>query len=459
MRKIAALVGLAGIIGNTGCSPAKNRSPANAIFVAVDARPLPDFTPYPSSYFGGLPHMPEGLQWPMYQDREGWPAREQTFIAQIDLADLPVIAGSDLPERGKLLFFSYTGFSGLPTDRNDWARIIYVPDGETHLRQWPPTLWDMEATYERPWIKPGTPEAGIAARHGVRFAPMTSSVEAYGSMTDDDASVTQAYLHDQFEDTRQEAAIPTQARPALGGPLTRNTVFLAARSYVNLISRALEYEMPPADENLELARFIEERTSTYLAEMEEFQRIMGDLTPAGLWERPDTVEVSEFIATAEAFIARYEMMADRFAVLELSGEVRAKAMWIVPPLKTSMRDPGRLMDEIEPWTMMRAVEAGAEVDELYPAWAIDHHIPENGVVQPGEQTEIMFNFPDKMMGIPDVVQHAGREHSDKVLLLELHGRSQYTWHGPIDCVLQYWITHDALAERDFGQAFATLECT
>lgn len=54
-----------------------------------------------SSYFGGLPRLPEGFDWP-YLDAEV----PLHFLAQIDFSELP---GNDLlPDRGVLFFFAWT---------------------------------------------------------------------------------------------------------------------------------------------------------------------------------------------------------------------------------------------------------------------------------------------------------------------------------------------------------------
>ena len=58
------------------------------------------------SYFGGLPIVPDEFDWPTVHNREGLLER-LTFMAQIDLSDLPPGPARDLfPDRGYLYFFA-----------------------------------------------------------------------------------------------------------------------------------------------------------------------------------------------------------------------------------------------------------------------------------------------------------------------------------------------------------------
>lgn len=78
--------------------------------------------PVGASKIGGLPHMPESLEWP---DNEDYPL---SFIAQINLADVAgVIDPGTLPDKGWLYFFYDTeeypwGFD--PEDRGGW-KVLY----------------------------------------------------------------------------------------------------------------------------------------------------------------------------------------------------------------------------------------------------------------------------------------------------------------------------------------------
>jgi uncharacterized protein YwqG len=56
-------------------------------------------------------------------------------------------------------------------------------------------------------------------------------------------------------------------------------------------------------------------------------------------------------------------------------------------------------------------------------------------------------------------QDAPAEHGEDVLLLQIQGDDAFLgWHENSGCVLHFWIDRDALAELDFSEVEATLEC-
>lgn len=97
----------------------------------VEAGSLPPGT----SRLGGPPDLPPDVAWPR---RNGEP---QSFIGQLDLADVAGLAGTDaLPPAGWLLFFYSSeeapwGFR--PSDRGSWA-VVHVPPGTPLERAEPP---------------------------------------------------------------------------------------------------------------------------------------------------------------------------------------------------------------------------------------------------------------------------------------------------------------------------------
>jgi hypothetical protein len=59
-----------------------------------------------ASRIGGLPDLPEGVDWPHGVNLEDQPWGFATFLAQFDLADLPEVDGLPLPRRGGLWLFA-----------------------------------------------------------------------------------------------------------------------------------------------------------------------------------------------------------------------------------------------------------------------------------------------------------------------------------------------------------------
>jgi uncharacterized protein YwqG len=85
------------------------------------------------SHLGGLPSGPAGFEWPL------WQGKPQSFLAQIDLAAVPVAPGIEaLPRAGVLLFFydSEQGAWGFDIkDRGNWR--VYYFESTTGLREVP----------------------------------------------------------------------------------------------------------------------------------------------------------------------------------------------------------------------------------------------------------------------------------------------------------------------------------
>lgn len=90
-----------------------------------------DDLPLGASHVGGVPDMPRDWEWPAAPD-----GRPLSFLAQINLADLPRAALDDpLPKRGRLLFFYYAeeqpwGYK--PEDCGSW-RVLFCAIDNEHL--------------------------------------------------------------------------------------------------------------------------------------------------------------------------------------------------------------------------------------------------------------------------------------------------------------------------------------
>lgn len=133
----------------------------SAISIQPETAPTSPDAPYPSSYFGGLPFLPEGIAWPRLRDGE------MNFISQITLSDLPAVPNSSLPPKGRLLFFTRTDFD------NDFGpkdcAVIFDTAPQSGQPSSPPTtlrpLGDSERRQRLPNMHPG-----VELRYGIRFA-------------------------------------------------------------------------------------------------------------------------------------------------------------------------------------------------------------------------------------------------------------------------------------------------
>lgn len=65
----------------------------------------------------------------------------------------------------------------------------------------------------------------------------------------------------------------------------------------------------------------------------------------------------------------------------------------------------------------------------------------------------------QMLGYGSGPQDAAEEHLEDTLLLQMQGELSFlAWHSNIGCVLHFWIDRNRLAQLDFSQVVATLEC-
>ena len=86
--------------------------------------------------FGGMPHLPAGTPWPSI-----WPGAPLAFMASLDCAALPRLAGFALPEAGSLLFFLASAEaveSCSIADEQKFARVVHVPAGVETVAAEPP---------------------------------------------------------------------------------------------------------------------------------------------------------------------------------------------------------------------------------------------------------------------------------------------------------------------------------
>jgi len=105
--------------------------------------------PIGRSKIGGMPDLPEYVVWPV------WKNKPLSFIAQINLVDIPKFDFLNfLPEAGILSFFYYSmqgNFGNDPGDKGSW-RVIHSRDGDLERRT-PPELLSIYEIYKSCKIK------------------------------------------------------------------------------------------------------------------------------------------------------------------------------------------------------------------------------------------------------------------------------------------------------------------
>jgi uncharacterized protein YwqG len=106
--------------------------------LVLKASPMPDDQlPVGKSRIGGMPDLPRDTEWPDWKDEH------LSFIAQVNLSDLPSFEFLEvLPRHGVLSFFYSAqqetwGFD--PNDKGSW-RVLHLEEQDLHRRAPPPDL-------------------------------------------------------------------------------------------------------------------------------------------------------------------------------------------------------------------------------------------------------------------------------------------------------------------------------
>lgn len=138
--------------------------------------------PTGTSRIGGLPDLPPGTEWPL------WKGEPQAFLAQLDLADVAGLPGTEvLPPDGFLAFF-YTarqdtwGFD--PDDRGSWA-VVHVTPGSRLARARPPGPLPDGGVFDLcvPTVRPALSLPVWDTKHVEGLGLSDEEVDAYREMT------------------------------------------------------------------------------------------------------------------------------------------------------------------------------------------------------------------------------------------------------------------------------------
>jgi hypothetical protein len=396
-----------------------NSRPAIAVL-----RELPGANPSATSWFGGLPRMPEELEWPRI-DRG-----PMFLIAQIDLADLPENAPrGGLPSTGVLWFFG--AFD------EEWEFDVAVRYDPRSHQQWPerrPPRGMRRIVDAGPYIH--LPEADPLAQHDLRSAMRFAPVDSYrlNSSTLDGLHVSQGLnaastmRREQIEHALGRAARqgPRLGRPA---PLDRDEWPFAGLN-AELAAGALAEQLP----SLEISRH----------------------APAGSsWTREGRALRASFAREAEQQARRWRARRYQPLSFEERAEFRAwlasvKARAEAMP-RTQTGGYSLVWDVLEHYVQdtdtfaaLAMLAAGADVPALPPAFRTSFDW--FGDDPPTHQ----------MLGHAFSWQDGPVAHFRDVLLLQVEGGADTPWLP--ECMLHFWISPEALAARRFDRVSHTLEC-
>lgn len=408
-----------------------------AVILRRSGLPVPRNHPA-RSFFGGLPRLPPELAWPVFDVHEG--TASPMFIAQIDLADVPLPPDTAMPRSGTLFMF-YDPSNDAPND--DEAVVLYHPCAGNEFPERPPThkvqFW-LDGSWQ--WVDPSDePPRGVGFKQPINFVAFTSYCDYVGAEnynplepieTPDPRELLLNELDEKLASERMEPR-PDYFYEVVraAGPqwlFVWGVILHSARAVYHEIDSLHDFQLRrhPPEVLAELAR-LKEIAASWVQRARE-HAISEPCDPQTQLEYDQVWKSIE--AAAQALqrvkfyldVRKHPVIATHL-VCNLCAVESAEALASIPE------------------SFRQSLEAGARWD-----FRADRRKSTGG--GPVHQ----------MLGYGESVQNGPMEHDSDVLLFQMKGDTGLEWFQNIGCVLQLWITPEALAALDFTAVRMSLEC-
>ncbi|MCG2638677.1 DUF1963 domain-containing protein [Bradyrhizobium sp. GCM10023182] len=413
-----------------------------AVLVRRNDLPVPLAHPA-RSFFGGLPKLPPQFEWPVAEvtANETPETVALTFVAQIDLAEVPGSGWSPLPKRGTLFFFCSSVFVG---EGNPPCRVLYSPTGGgAHPgRSPPPNLMPLAGTdgdAQVRWLDPALDfHSKVEFKYPLSFLPFR---DVY---SDQDAAGGEFMIEELCR--------------VLGPGEPRAPDLLQSR-------RARDYEK---DEDWPFNWLLINYVVRSI-----LSRVQRDLTP-GSYYKPITDEVATelkrlrvgaigWLERCRALTPMDEVDADTKTAFRswwldvvqayerIDRQVRTYAGQIAEDLGYAINHTIRCM-------ATQGDDACDDAPFEYVANLERQNHWKAPTVEEGQRRHFGTAL-HQMLGYGSGPQDATEVHLEDMLLLQVQGDAAFfDWHSNIGCVLHFWIDRDALTQLDFSGVAATYEC-
>ncbi|MDG2528480.1 DUF1963 domain-containing protein [Caulobacter endophyticus] len=389
------------------------------------------------SWFGGLPRMPAGLDWP----RQRSTRKPMTFLAQVDLAEVPDAARPPgMPKTGTLWFFAALDY--LMEEREQVA-VLYRP---ARREPWPERAppKDLGPVREDAWpydaFPKGDPRASIILKTPMRLV----AHKCYDAAAD-----RNTFYPDQPQELikifREE-----DLKAALGGqPRIGPSVYMSPE-HGGIDWRTITKTWPPTGSDAwpQAGVFAETAALSIPAELHTPAQDGPEWAPEGRALR----EQLEREARAQA--ATWSLR--RFTPLS-AGERKAFRTWadsVTARVEAMPREKtGGYRLAFYPEFLGKD-----EWHSRYSAYQVlEHGAPLEVLPEAMRQSWDWMDQPnlDQMFGYGAPVHEAAEQYRDHVLLMQLADTPSRTWTG--GAVLSFWISQEDLARGRFDRAFPTLE--
>ncbi|WP_440642722.1 DUF1963 domain-containing protein [Bradyrhizobium sp. PUT101] len=413
-----------------------------AVLVRRSDLPVPLAHPA-RSFFGGLPKLPPKFDWPTAEvtANEKPETVALTFVAQIDLAEVPGAGWSPLPTRGTLYFFCSSVFVG---EGHPPCRVLYSPtDGGAYPdRAPPPDLMPLAGTdgdSQVRWLDPNLDfHSKVEFKYPVSFRPFRDFYfredAVGGELMVKELCKALGPGEPQENDLFQFRAASKYEKDE-DWPFNWLLITYVVRSVLSHVQRDLTrgyYGKPLTDE------------ATV-----ELKRLRGGAI--GWLERCRALTPMDDVDPDTKASFRSWWFKIVHAYKKLDGQVPTYASTIADDLGNAINHTIRCM-------ATQDVDISDHAPSSYVANLARQNHWKTPTVDDGKHRHFRTAL-HQMLGYGSGPQDATEVHLEDVLLLQIQGElAFFNWHSNIGGVLHFWIGRDALDQRDFSQVVATFEC-
>jgi hypothetical protein len=388
------------------------------------------------SFFGGLPKLPAVLDWPRASvAAAGEPESVAlTFIAQIDLAELPDFgARPHLPQTGTLYFFCSSVFEG---ESGPPCQVLFHAGraGQLPERAPPADLMPLAGEggdYQIKWLDPATDfHSKVEFKYPISFLPFRD----YGSEDDpaggellikslrEALGPGEAMQDDLLERRKADDFAADEAWPFNGLMIT-----LATRSVLGHVRDDLKRSNEAALTDIEAG--------------------------AKIWLGRGARMLPLADVDAQTKSAFRAWWADAIRNYGKIGNRRLSTYAFQFP-----QDLGNVIN----YTIRYAAGHGDQALASVPRKYVENLERRNHWITPNAKNG-RYRSHDmsrhQIGGHGGSWQNAPAEHCDDVLLLQIQGDEAFLgWHDNTGCMLHFWIDPRELSKLNFSKVEATLEC-
>ena len=382
------------------------------------------------SYLGGQPRLPPELSWPEVEGDERIP---RPFLAQIDLADLPVVASSPLPRTGTLYFFADMNDD---TPETSDCRVLYYPGNAADIpfRQPPESTRPYSRSSavfgygSEPWA--WLPETSVWCRTSFRFPFEFTPFDSVRDYFIKEIAGSPPNRNTEVFDRLMAAEFTLRFGPRDVPPGNGREVFKSDRDEWPFAWVAIEYG---ARAVVRAVQSVSQQRAAADAQP-EFQKISD---AASKWIERAAHETPHARCNDDirsAFLKEWRTLTADLDVLSKRLNVHGR---------NHVRDLRDVL--IAACYTCASNDAADVIPDIY----------RNALERMNHASTNFRRY--QMLGHGEKLQWAPVEYAQQVLLLQVLTDGTLGWEQDSGCSFQFWISPDALRRADFDSVEMTLE--